>query len=85
MFNIIKKLISLILDLIKFSSIVLIKFYRFFISPFLPNSCRFYPSCSQYALKSLHKHNVFKAITLIVKRIIKCHPLGSSGYDPVPD
>lgn len=60
-----------------------ILFYRRFISPFLPGSCRFYPSCSEYALEAIEKHGALKGAFLSVKRIIKCNPFHPGGYDPV--
>lgn len=62
----------------------LIKIYQYILSPLLPATCRFYPTCSQYSLEALQKHGLFKGVKLAVKRISKCHPWGSSGYDPVP-
>ena len=62
---------------------LLIIFYRSAVSPFLGNNCRFYPTCSQYALESLEKKPFFKALPLIIIRISKCHPFNSGGYDPV--
>lgn len=59
-------------------------FYRRFVSPFTPPSCRFTPTCSQYALEALRKHGPFKGLYLTVRRILRCHPWGGSGYDPVP-
>ncbi len=59
-------------------------FYRKCISPFTPPSCRFTPSCSEYALEALRVHGAGRGLLLTVKRILKCHPWGSSGYDPVP-
>jgi putative membrane protein insertion efficiency factor len=59
-------------------------FYKYCISPLTPASCRFVPTCSEYAVQALQKHGPFKGIWLSVKRILKCHPWGSSGYDPVP-
>ncbi|MBU0528484.1 membrane protein insertion efficiency factor YidD [bacterium] len=60
-----------------------IKLYRLFISPILGNNCRFYPTCSQYALDALNKKTFIKAMPLITKRVLKCHPFHSGGYDPV--
>ncbi|MCC8152992.1 MAG: membrane protein insertion efficiency factor YidD [Tannerellaceae bacterium] len=59
-------------------------FYRTCISPFTPASCRYVPTCSQYAVEALKKYGPFKGLWLTVKRISRCHPWGGSGYDPVP-
>ena len=67
-----------------FPLVVLIKFYQLCISPFTPPSCRFTPTCSQYALEALRKHGLFKGSWLALRRILRCHPWGGSGYDPVP-
>lgn len=61
-----------------------IRLYQLFISPFLGVHCRFEPSCSEYAKIALHQHGVVKGGLLTVKRVCKCNPLGSSGFDPVP-
>ena len=61
-----------------------IKFYRRCISPKTPPSCRFTPTCSQYAIEALRKHGPLKGLYLAVRRILRCHPWGGSGYDPVP-
>lgn len=58
--------------------------YRYLISPLKPRTCRFDPTCSQYAVEALRIHPLPRAIRLIVKRVGRCHPLGGSGYDPVP-
>ena len=64
--------------------ILLIKFYQKCISPFLPKMCRFTPSCSQYFIEALQIHGVIKGSYLGVRRLLRCHPWGKSGYDPVP-
>lgn len=61
-----------------------IQFYRCVISPMTPPSCRFTPTCSQYAIEAIRKHGPFKGMYLAVRRILRCHPWGGSGYDPVP-
>ena len=61
-----------------------IRLYQRFISPLTPPSCRFTPTCSQYAIEALQKHGLFKGLWLAVRRILCCHPWGGSGYDPVP-
>ncbi len=61
-----------------------VHFYRYCISPMLPPSCRFTPTCSQYALEALRRHGAVKGLWLTIKRISRCHPWGGSGYDPVP-
>ncbi len=61
-----------------------ILFYRAAISPMLPRSCRFTPTCSAYALEALRVHGPIKGLWLTVKRLSRCHPWGGSGYDPVP-
>lgn len=61
----------------------LIRFYQLFISPLFPPTCRFYPTCSQYAIEAIQKKGVMRGGWLAVKRIAKCHPFHSGGYDPV--
>lgn len=61
-----------------------IRFYQRCISPFTPPSCRFTPTCSQYAIEALRKHGPIKGLLLSVWRILRCNPWGGSGYDPVP-
>ena len=61
-----------------------IRFYQRFISPYTPPTCRFTPSCSQYAIEAIRKHGPFKGLALAVWRILRCNPWGGSGYDPVP-
>jgi putative membrane protein insertion efficiency factor len=66
--------------------IFFIQLYQWFLSPILPfNSCRFVPSCSEYAVEAIAKHGIFKGCWLSVKRIARCHPFYKhAGYDPVP-
>jgi putative membrane protein insertion efficiency factor len=65
-----------------------IRLYRLLISPMLPPSCRFSPSCSQYAITAIEIHGPFKGLGLAARRLARCHPItwlgGSQGYDPVP-
>ena len=61
-----------------------IYFYQKCISPMIGPSCRFTPHCSQYAVEAIKKHGPFKGFCLAVRRILRCHPWGGSGYDPVP-
>lgn len=62
--------------------------YQRLVSPYLPQSCRFQPTCSEYAKEAIEKHGIIKGIALTSKRLTKCHPIkllgGSGGYDPVP-
>ncbi|RED61684.1 membrane protein insertion efficiency factor YidD [Cohnella lupini] len=61
-----------------------IRFYRKVISPLTPPSCRFLPTCSEYALEAIEVHGALKGSYLAVRRISKCHPFHRGGYDPVP-
>ncbi|MBR1948810.1 MAG: membrane protein insertion efficiency factor YidD [Alphaproteobacteria bacterium] len=70
--------------MIKKIMIALIKFYQKCISPLMPNVCRYTPSCSQYFIEALQVHGVVKGSLLGIRRILRCHPWGGSGYDPVP-
>ena len=67
--------------------ILIIKFYKYFISPLLGNRCRFLPTCSDYFIDCLNEHGIFKGSLKGTKRILSCHPLkflgGGEGYDPV--
>ena len=62
----------------------LIKAYRSFISPLFPPSCRFQPTCSQYAYDAISTYGTFKGAWLAIKRILRCHPFHPGGYDPIP-
>ena len=62
----------------------LIRCYRRFISPLFPPCCRFYPTCSTYAMQAIEKYGAAKGGWLALKRIIRCHPFKDGGYDPVP-
>jgi len=62
----------------------LIRGYQRFISPFLPRSCRFYPTCSEYTLQAVAKYGAAKGLWLGTRRIVKCGPWHPGGYDPVP-
>ncbi len=65
-----------------------IRFYRYFLSPLKPPSCRFVPTCSQYAIEAIRVHGPLKGLFLAVRRLLRCHPIkwlgGGQGYDPVP-
>ncbi len=61
-----------------------IRFYQIAISPLLGPSCRFTPTCSEYARQAILKHGPLKGLYLAVRRLLRCHPWGGSGYDPVP-
>ena len=63
--------------------IKLIKLYQFTISPLLGTNCRFVPSCSNYAIQSIEEKGVVKGVYFSLRRVLKCHPFGGSGYDPV--
>lgn len=62
-----------------------IKFYRWFISPMLGQNCRFYPSCSSYALEAIERHGAVHGTWLATRRVCRCHPWNAGGYDPVPE
>jgi len=62
----------------------LIRFYQLAISPWLGSNCRYSPTCSNYMLEALGTHGLIKGLYLGTKRILRCHPWGGSGYDPVP-
>ncbi|MBN1781787.1 membrane protein insertion efficiency factor YidD [bacterium] len=62
----------------------LLKFYQRTISPFLPRACRFYPTCSDYAIQAIDKYGVMRGSFLSLRRLFRCHPFHPGGYDPVP-
>ena len=64
--------------------IALIRLYQLVLSPWFPASCRFNPSCSEYGLEAIRRHGAWKGSRLTIGRILRCHPWGGSGYDPVP-
>lgn len=63
--------------------IFFVKFYQKIISPIKGQTCRFYPTCSEYAVQALEKYGPFKGLYLTLKRILKCHPFHEGGYDPL--
>ena len=62
----------------------LIRAYQLMLSPYLPRSCRYDPTCSRYAIIAVSKYGTIKGLYLALRRILRCHPFGGSGYDPVP-
>lgn len=62
----------------------MIRFYQKYISPMSPPTCRFYPTCSQYAIEAVEEHGAIKGGYLATRRILKCHPFHEGGFDPVP-
>ena len=68
----------------KWLLMALVQVYRYAISPLLPPRCRFYPSCSEYALIALRHHGAWRGSWLTIKRIFRCHPGCAGGFDPVP-
>ncbi len=73
-----------IADMLAALLVLPIRIYQLCISPLLPPSCRFVPTCSQYAVEALRKYGPVKGLYLAVRRLLRCHPWGGSGYDPVP-
>lgn len=61
-----------------------IRIYQRFISPLLPASCIYSPTCSQYAVEAISKHGIIKGCWLAIRRIVRCNPFHDGGYDPVP-
>lgn len=70
--------------MLKWFLILLVRFYQGAISPYFPPSCRYTPTCSQYAIEAINKYGPFKGGWLALKRILSCGPWGKHGHDPVP-
>jgi uncharacterized protein len=66
-------------------AIGLLRAYKRFVSPLLPPACRFYPTCSEYAMQAIAKHGLLRGGILAAKRLTKCHPMHAGGFDPVPE
>ena len=64
--------------------LLLLRFYRYFISPLLGRNCRFYPTCSEYAMEAVERHGALRGGWLALRRVGRCSPFHSGGYDPVP-
>jgi uncharacterized protein len=76
--------IKLVMKFLGWILLVPVYFYRYAISPLTPASCRHIPTCSEYALQAIKIHGPFKGLWLGTRRILRCHPWGTHGYDPVP-
>ena len=63
---------------------IVIKFYQYFISPLTGQNCRYYPTCSAYAIEAVKKYGSLKGTALAAKRVLRCHPFHAGGSDPVP-
>jgi len=64
--------------------LIFIKFYQYIISPLIGRNCRFYPTCSAYAVEAIEEYGCIKGLYLAVRRIMRCHPFHAGGFDPVP-
>lgn len=74
-----------VLKIIGLPIVLLVKIYQWIISPILPNSCRYSPTCSNYMLEAIKIWGPFKGTWSGIKRILRCHPWGGHGHDPVPE
>ena len=72
-------------DMLRGPLLSIVRAYRRFLSPILPDSCRFHPSCSCYAEQALGRHGAIRGSALAFRRLLRCHPLHPGGHDPVPD
>ena len=75
---------TIMLRLLTYPFVLLVRFYQIAISPLKPPTCRYNPTCSSYALEALKRYGLFKGGMLAIRRIMRCHPWGGHGYDPVP-
>ena len=73
-----------LVSLIKAMAIALIRAYQLCVSPFLGPRCRFLPTCSEYAREAIDTHGLLRGFGMSLRRLLRCHPLGPSGWDPVP-
>ena len=64
--------------------IFIIKIYQFIFSPLIGNNCRYFPTCSEYAIESLKLHGLLRGLFFAIRRILNCHPFGGHGFDPIP-
>jgi hypothetical protein len=84
----VRSLVSKATDVISRATVAvlvfLVRLYQAGVRPLLGGGCRFHPSCSQYTVEALRVHGVFRGLGLATWRILRCHPFGGSGYDPVP-
>jgi uncharacterized protein len=71
-------------DLVRWVLVAFVRFYQVVLSPILPAACRYYPSCSAYAIEALERHGAWRGGWMAVRRIGRCHPFRPGGYDPVP-
>lgn len=72
------------MKILKVVLLKVIKVYQKAVSPAFPNTCRFYPSCSEYSRQAIEEYGAIKGTYLAIKRVLRCHPLNSGGYDPIP-
>lgn len=79
------RVVSALSSLLSWLLLAPIYFYRLVISPLTPPTCRFTPTCSAYAVEAIRRHGPLLGLYLAVKRILRCHPWGGHGYDPVPE
>lgn len=82
--NTLRRILSFLSHCLACVLVVPVVFYQKIISPLTPPSCRFTPTCSEYARQALLKHGPVKGLYLAVRRLLRCYPWGGSGYDPVP-
>jgi len=73
------------MKVVGFALLALIRAYQLLISPMFPPSCRYFPTCSDYARQAVSRHGPLVGVGLALKRLARCHPWGGLGYDPVPD
>jgi putative membrane protein insertion efficiency factor len=76
--------IAVVTGPVRRAMILIIKAYRLLVSPWFGTACRFTPSCSTYTQEAIHRHGAVRGVWLGARRIMRCHPWGGSGYDPVP-